>query len=585
MASHSVVETGKAEEGGTKDTFVKLSDSFLDHSSFLQYDEKSEADENQNFEPNSSSLYPLEILLKENVNPETAKLPYLPDLGPETALKGQFKPESLSPTDKDKVPIRVEPFASDSSQISALKTDDGGSMWAMKSRPWETVYNHFDYPGTTSKSQSSCSISSSDLIREMNSYYEPLNRETLETSAFNDDFLDKGITTLRRLGIDNGNECPSSRHIGYSNSELMKLEPDELHIQMFNATDEIISKKKKRKNKNKSSSKKHLKLINKVCPLKGTRKRHRGSSYSSDDTPSKDSSITSEYIHDYSDQHKKYTTKVILPNLSNDRIKSILRNSEKKCMSIPDVQQVLWLFKLRNFEIKLKILSSIVGNQGLEKHHIFPPHQEDKGLIITERQDGRLNMTIKTYAGARDGQETFKDSIMLCFKWLKQFQIYFRQPNEPTTYKSKNNLLTLATKRMKLEKGCIPVKCVKRPLNSFMLYRAMMVKAIIFLSFLDSLSDFIFFHLKMTYDTYDVKKENEFLTKVQKDLTPEIQNELKTSFKIKKFNHHLLIQIVSLLWGSEDPGIKKKFYEVAAIEKEIHAKCYPEYKYRPNRKL
>lgn len=111
-----------------------------------------------------------------------------------------------------------------------------------------------------------------------------------------------------------------------------------------------------------------------------------------------------------------------------------------------------------------------------------------------------------------------------------------------------------------------------------------MVKAIILLSFLDSLSEFVFEKTGMTYKTYDPEREKVFLETSSNAITEELKQQLKSQFKVKKFNHHLLIQIVSLMWANEDPKIKDEFYRVASIEKKIHTLCYPEYKYRPNRK-
>lgn len=310
---------------------------------------------------------------------------------------------------------------------------------------------------------------------------------------------------------------------------------------------------------------------------KNTRKRKLETSKNKEKSLHKDP----EYIKDYSSEYPKFKSKVILPLMTNEREGKILRMSRQKAMSIKDVQQVLWLFKLRNFDLKLKFLVSIIGRPSKQK---LPPHEKDNGLIITERTDKYLSMTIKTYAGADDSAETFDGSIVSCFKDVKQFQIYFRQPNQPTTYKSKNNLLKNATKKRKLEKGLIPIKCVKRPLNSFMLYRALMVKAIILLSFMDSLSDFLFEKTGLNYKTYDPEKEKVFLENSEIAVTEELKQQLKSQFKVKKFNHHLLIQIVSLMWANEDPTIKEEFYRVAGIEKKIHTLCYPEYKYRPNRK-
>ncbi|QPG77304.1 hypothetical protein FOA43_004712 [Brettanomyces nanus] len=290
-------------------------------------------------------------------------------------------------------------------------------------------------------------------------------------------------------------------------------------------------------------------------------------------------------IEDYSSKFPKYKARIVLPKLNAERSSEILKIAEGKKMQLSDVKQILALLKLRNFDIKLRLIARIVGNSRLLKDIEFVEHEKDTGLIISERPDGDLNLTIKTYAGADDSKQMFEKSIVSCFRNVKEFQIYFRKPNEPTTYKSKNNLLNArSSKRRKLEDCTIPAKCVKRPLNSFMLYRSMMVKAIILISFMDSISSYIFSKTGMSYTEYDSMRELDFLNKLSKKADDKLLLDLKSHFKIKKFNHHMLIQIVSILWKTEDASVKNEFYEAAKMEKSIHTLCYPEYKYRPNRK-
>lgn len=288
-------------------------------------------------------------------------------------------------------------------------------------------------------------------------------------------------------------------------------------------------------------------------------------------------------IYDYSFKYPKQTLQLTLPSVTESRVFTILSMASKKGLDIGEVKQVLDLFKIRNFDAKLRLLAFVVGNATLYRSH-FPRHQDDRGLIITERDNGQIDLTIKTYAGADNSENAFEGSIMECFREVKPVHIYFRQPNQPTTYKSKNNYRKETSPQKEGEPVLVAANLVKRPLNSFMLYRSMMVKSIILLSFMDSFSSYIFDNLKMSYDNYDSGKELNFLANLLSLLDESKCKELKPLFNMKKFNHHLLIQIVSFMWASEAVAVKDAFYNMADVEKSIHEKCYPGYKYRPNRK-
>ncbi|GME82626.1 unnamed protein product [Ambrosiozyma monospora] len=258
--------------------------------------------------------------------------------------------------------------------------------------------------------------------------------------------------------------------------------------------------------------------------------------------------------------------------------------SETKHLDSKDVKTVLNLFKQRNFDLKLRILSKVVGTAGLNNDLLdYPDHSRDDGLIVTEIEDGGFTLLVKTYAGSDSKSSIINHSITSYFKNIKDFAIYFRQPNEPTTYKSKNNMINGAKRKKTCSAGFISSKLVKRPLNSFLLYRTTMVKAVVLLSLMDTLSTYAFGEMDMDYSDYDPTKEKMFLETLLDELTPEIAAEIDDQFQLKKFNHHLLIQIVSLLWTTETPDVKNSFFDIAKAEKEIHKNCFPEYKYRPNR--
>ncbi|ODV85760.1 hypothetical protein CANARDRAFT_7133 [[Candida] arabinofermentans NRRL YB-2248] len=276
--------------------------------------------------------------------------------------------------------------------------------------------------------------------------------------------------------------------------------------------------------------------------------------------------------------HKKIV-RIPLEDFSEQRLKGLVEGARTKRLNEQDVEQVLQLFKLRNFDLKLRILAKVLGNAKLSQHE-FPCHTSDTGLVLTEDANGKLHILAKTYAGWEDTKSVFKNSIMSFLEDVKDCSIYFRQPNECSSNFNHHKSIY----KTKKKDPSNSTKYIKRPLNSFMLYRAAMVKVVIFLSLIGSLSNFVFKKLNLTYQTYDFAKEFKYLTKMESNLTPRIVEELRSHLVIHKFNHHLLIQLVSIMWANETETVKQMFVVLASHEKELHAKCNPEYKYHPKRK-
>ncbi|KAG7926166.1 hypothetical protein KL925_003928 [Ogataea polymorpha] len=288
---------------------------------------------------------------------------------------------------------------------------------------------------------------------------------------------------------------------------------------------------------------------------------------------------------DYS--HYKSSIKIPLPPLSQSRYEKITELAANKNLNMVQVDDVLKLFKLRNFDLKLRLLARVLG-QRREEQNFYPEHTNDKGLVLTESKDGSLSILAKTYAGHEDSCSIIENSIISYFKNIKEFAIYFRQPNDT---ESKTKKPSAGGKKQRLGKSRLTHDSkhgstiyIKRPLNSFMLYRTSMVKAIVLLSLIDSLSSFVFERLQMQYSSYDPQAELEYLKMIDSHLSESLAQELRQACVIHKYNHHLLIQIVAVMWSTELNSVKKTFISLAQSEKKIHAKCYPNYKYHPQRK-
>ncbi|KAG7734276.1 hypothetical protein KL932_004951 [Ogataea haglerorum] len=312
-----------------------------------------------------------------------------------------------------------------------------------------------------------------------------------------------------------------------------------------------------------------------------------------DDKP--DTQTESDHVFDslVSDlENKAYSQyrssiKIPLPPLSQSRYDKITELAANKNLDMGQVDDVLKLFKLRNFDLKLKLLSRVLGQRRGEQM-FYPEHTSDKGLVLTESNDGSLSILAKTYAGHEDSSSIIENSIISSFKDIKEFAIYFRQPNDTGSKTRKTSTggkkQRLGKSRLTDENGHGSTIYIKRPLNSFMLYRTSMVKAIVLLSLIDSLSSFVFRRLQMQYSSYDSQAELEYLKIIDSHLTESLAQELRQECVIHKYNHHLLIQIVAVMWSTELNSVKKTFISLAQSEKKIHAQCYPNYKYHPQRK-
>ena len=150
---------------------------------------------------------------------------------------------------------------------------------------------------------------------------------------------------------------------------------------------------------------------------------------------------------------------------------------------------------------------------------------------------------------------------------------------------------------------------MKRPLNSFMLYRSTMMKGVAILkicSIVTSLCKTVQKELpaldeKTVLDKIlaVVNKRQHFNTSVPistseyQIISKIIDNQLY-QFDVKKSklvpvdpkfsNHTLLAQIITLMWNTESTDCKNRFVTFSQVEKEHHHLVYPKYKYCPVKK-
>ncbi|GMF68570.1 unnamed protein product [[Candida] boidinii] len=277
----------------------------------------------------------------------------------------------------------------------------------------------------------------------------------------------------------------------------------------------------------------------------------------------------------------------------------------------------------------------------------FPDIEQDAGVCLFDGNDGNLYLRAKTYAGFEKGKEQmFDNSIMSYFQNIKDCEHYFRVPNETTitlkqvarknkyskkkteTAKSKDdtkgNTIRFNTNNkekfvanIKNDTTSEEVKYIKRPLNSFMLYRTSMVRAAILLNLCNCMTSFLQKEIVRCGDIvkYDFSTKRYRLSKIptglnyypRRDYDPiaerlllenieaklncpdieqrqEVIESIRMQLQHSKVNHHVLLHIISSMWQTETSFSKGKFQELSNLEKEIHSLCYPNYRYIPNKK-
>ncbi|CDK28814.1 unnamed protein product [Kuraishia capsulata CBS 1993] len=295
-----------------------------------------------------------------------------------------------------------------------------------------------------------------------------------------------------------------------------------------------------------------------------------------------------------------------------------------------EVEKIIEIFLLRNIAIKLRILShpALLGN-GVSYNRTLVA---DKGLCCKEI-GSHLYVEGKTHAGHERVNSSSENSIMENFVHITEIAIYFRTPTDTTTDRPKNKPTAgrLGTPKIVLQKPyntrssikkspgsktvlpkivsqstTIDHKYIKRPLNSFMLYRAAMSRVYTLLCLVNCLTGFINENLgwkspridwKQNADSattiengvlsYDLANELEFLreieTLVQKG-DPKTLEKIRATLTLPKLNHHMCVHVIAMLWQTESESTKQEFSALAVLEKELHSKCYPNYKYNPRKR-
>ncbi len=129
---------------------------------------------------------------------------------------------------------------------------------------------------------------------------------------------------------------------------------------------------------------------------------------------------------------------------------------------------------------------------------------------------------------------------------------------------------------------------VKRPLNSFMMYRRVQTEAANAFALAASINE--------PKQLAELIKKEEFKNSADLDLVN--NKRLRKRSKVfdqpminatnnpifEKVNHKIISKIIGLMWETEEPKVKEAFKQLSEKEKNIHTLLYPNYKFAPKKK-
>ncbi|KAH3899005.1 uncharacterized protein SCDLUD_004426 [Saccharomycodes ludwigii] len=282
-----------------------------------------------------------------------------------------------------------------------------------------------------------------------------------------------------------------------------------------------------------------------------------------------------------------------------------------------NIKSILNLLNQSHLELKLKILAKEFGQQNTAKlkNGEHPddwlwlnqkyPRKENQlkqfpRLIIsdTKRNSSKYyNIEVRTSSGYNEyniDSELEIDLLNLSNMTLLR---------ESDDRKRKTKYYELIEKKM------------KRPLNSFMLYRTSVIKALCLLKVvsvvtqlvtllklyippaqddLDEEEEELYYLNKIYYmvlkrrevgsgTVYSNDKESQLISSLIDSQLYEFDADKNVSVPIdpKFSNNSILTQVITLLWNTEDSKVKEQFTHFSQLEKLHHHRVYPKYKYCP----
>ncbi|AOA63416.1 Hypothetical protein PP7435_CHR3-1168 [Komagataella phaffii CBS 7435] len=263
---------------------------------------------------------------------------------------------------------------------------------------------------------------------------------------------------------------------------------------------------------------------------------------------------------------KKISKWIGISKLTDERVQRIYTLATSRKLKFKDIQKSLSVFTIDNIQAKVDIIGNLLINRrnGIRDH----PHP----ILVKDKNAEQYEVNVRTSCGD-DKDDSLQILIDACSGNPSNSSL-LHTPSSPetssSTYCLTSSLSTLASSplssNLRTKAGHI-----KRPLNSFMLYRGILLKLGIVLNVVKSIEN-------------SIDLNNPSVLRKLHDNDPSLVSQiLKLIPTVVKTNHQVLGQAISMLWVTESSQVKEQFGKFSQVEKRLHKLCYPNYKFNPHR--
>jgi len=306
------------------------------------------------------------------------------------------------------------------------------------------------------------------------------------------------------------------------------------------------------------------------------------SSFSSSSSSSSLSLSSSPSPIDFNPSIKNLTQWISVSPITDERYEKILELAAQRRLDQDKVEKVINSFRQKHILIKLNIINRKIGldskkfpvgsREKLPKLNILENPNSFKVIVSTSSgYDDLVGENESVPSGLRRlnilkdhvNYKLYDELASSCFESISNNKVF-----EST--KSKNNKFSKNSSSSSSSNNFPKEEKIKRPLNQFMIYRTSMVRAANIFKIVELIKE------------DDLKELIKINQKLKDDPKSSILNEIVNVQP--KLDHHLTAHVIALLWTTESPQVKEQFAQFAKLEKNIHSKVFPTYKFNPQKR-
>lgn len=243
--------------------------------------------------------------------------------------------------------------------------------------------------------------------------------------------------------------------------------------------------------------------------------------------------------------------------ITDERYKHVLELAGQRKLDKKKVAKVLDSFRQKHIMTKLNIINEKIGINS--KTNLAGKEEKLPRLNLKENADG-FEIVCHTSSGY-DASVKEDETVLSGLRHLNILKDHIN-------YKTYDELASSLQAMFKASNS--KDEKVKRPLNQFMLYRTAMVRAANIFKIVEMVKENKSTELMKMYDELKKNPESKLLDEIV-DAQP-------------KLDHHMTAHVIALLWTTESQAVKDQFAQFAKIEKEVHLKVFPNYKFNPQKR-